>query len=88
MNHYDWPMRNREQTVRSHLLHSSVAGVAVHAFAVPSTGLSKLSENAGSKLSWQAKLHVLTFGRLIFNLQDHLLSTSGAALRASSIRLL
>jgi hypothetical protein len=79
-------MRNREQTVRSHLLHSSVAGVAVHAFAVPSTSHSKLSQNAGwVKTILARQIACFDFCSSNFNLQDHLLSTSGAGLRASSI---
>ncbi len=52
-------------------------------FAVPFTSLSKLCKNAGPKLFCWAKLACLDFSSSNFNLQGHIMNTSGVALSMS-----
>ncbi len=78
-NHYDWPIRNREHQ-SYHIYYTRLQQVL--SFDVLSTNLKKLFKSAGPNPFCWAKLGCFYFSSYNFNVQSHILSTAGVALRA------
>jgi hypothetical protein len=81
-NHYDWPIRNRDQQPQ-HIYYTLLWQLLL-GFAGPFTSLSKLCKNAGQNYFAEPNYHVLIFLHPILILQDHILSTDGVALNNES----
>ncbi len=78
ISHHDCQIRNREQQL-DHVYYTLLWQLLGFAM-MPFTSLSKLCKNAGPKIFCLSKLARFDFCPSSFNFQDHILSTTGAAL--------